>query len=78
MVGTRLRAECQVDHPPASVGSLNKVSMPGALNGAVLGVFVNVCQNRVGGGLSYGPSIVRLRAIVTLCPYSVPPSEISR
>ena len=50
MVGTRLWAECQVDHPPASVGSLNKVSMPGALNGAVLGVFVNVCQNRVGGG----------------------------
>ena len=54
MVGTRLRAECQVDHPPASVGSLNKVSMPGALNGAVLGVFVNVCQNRVGGGLRMG------------------------
>ena len=51
-----VRAEGQAHQPPAAIGCLYQVGMARALDGVVLGVHVDVCQDGVGG-------IARVRAI---------------
>lgn len=60
---------------PFTIRKFHQVGMPNRLDGRTAAA---VRQDRIAGVGFKGPVAFRLRAIVCMCPYSVPPSAIQR
>ena len=65
-------------NPPVASRVRGQISMAQSLKFPKPGIHIAVGQNWVPGQLSKGPQGLQDRAMVSMCPYSVPPSAIIR